>query len=78
LHLPTTVAHSEVVENSQHRHAAHPERTPAYGVVMIIVALAAAIAVSFAGPTWLRIAVYVLAGAAIAVGFVFTLRDYSN
>ncbi|MGG7099714.1 hypothetical protein [Rhodococcus sp. 24CO] len=66
------------MENSQPRHAKHPERTPAYGVVMIIVALTAAITISVIGPAWLRIAVYVLAGAAIAVGFVFTLRDYSN
>lgn len=45
---------------------------------MIVVALAAAITVSFVGPVWLRIMVYVLAAAAIAVGFVFTLRDYST
>lgn len=59
-------------------HRDDPQRTPLYGVLMIIVALAAAIAVSFYGPVWLRIVVYILAVAVIAVGFVFTLRDYSR
>lgn len=78
LHPSAAVAHSGIVENSRNRHTEHPERTPAYGVLMIVVALAAAITVSFVGPVWLRIVVYVLAVAAIAVGFVFTLRDYST
>lgn len=56
----------------------HPERTPFYGVLMIIAALAAAIAVSYYGPTWFRIAVYIVAVPVVAVGFVFTLRDYSR
>ncbi|OYD70972.1 hypothetical protein [Rhodococcus sp. OK302] len=60
------------------RHGEHPQRTPAYGVVMIIVALAAAITVSYVGPVWLRITVYIVAVVTIAVGFVFTLRDYST
>lgn len=72
------MAHSEIVENLQHRHGEHPERTPAYGVVMIIVALGAATTVSFVGPAWLRIVVYVSAVVVIAVGFVLTLRDYST
>ncbi|WP_127947960.1 hypothetical protein [Rhodococcus spongiicola] len=54
------------------------QRTPFYGVVMIIAALAAAIAVSYYGPTWLRVTVYILTVPVVAVGFVFTLRDYSR
>lgn len=42
----------------------------------VIVALAVAI-VSFVGPVRLPIVVYSLAVTTIAVGFVFTLRDYS-
>ena len=56
----------------------HPQRTPFYGVLMIVAALAAAIAVSYYGPTWLRITVYILAVPVVAVGFVMTLRDYSR
>ncbi|MCJ0903367.1 hypothetical protein [Rhodococcus sp. ARC_M6] len=63
---------------SGNRHGEHPQRTPAYGVVMIIVALAAAITVSYVGPVWLRFTVYIAAVVTIAVGFVFTLRDYST
>ncbi|MFD3811417.1 hypothetical protein [Rhodococcus sp. NPDC058639] len=61
-----------------HHRREDPQRTPLYGVLMIIAALAAAIAVSFYGPVWLRIVVYILAVVVIAVGFVFTLRDYSR
>lgn len=64
--------------NAGHDNPQHPQRTPLYGVLMIIAALAAAIVVSFYGPVWIRIVVYILAVAVIAVGFVFTLRDYSR
>ncbi|WP_127955142.1 hypothetical protein [Rhodococcus xishaensis] len=54
------------------------QRTPFYGVLMIIAALAAAIVVSYYGPAWLRVTVYIVAVPVVAVGFVFTLRDYSR
>ncbi|RDI33649.1 hypothetical protein DEU38_1024 [Rhodococcus sp. AG1013] len=70
---PSPGAHTEDVAESE-----HPQRTPFYGVLMIIAALAAAIAVSYYGPTWFRITVYILAVPVVAVGFVMTLRDYSR
>ncbi|GAB2637812.1 hypothetical protein GCM10027068_16860 [Prescottella soli] len=69
----TRGAHTEDVAESE-----HPQRTPFYGVLMIIAALAAAIAVTYYGPTWFRVAVYIVAVPVVAVGFVMTLRDYSR
>ncbi len=67
-----------MADKGHKHHREDPQRTPLYGVLMIIAALAAAIAVSFYGPVWLRIVVYIVAVAVVAVGFVFTLRDYSG
>ncbi|WP_137724048.1 hypothetical protein [Prescottella subtropica] len=56
----------------------HPQRTPLYGVLMIIVALAASTAVTYSGPSWLRVTVYITTVAVVAVGFVMTFRDFSH
>lgn len=58
--------------------AEHPQRTPFYGVLMIVVALAASTAASYSGPAWLRVTVYILSVAVVAVGFVMTFRDFSH
>ncbi|WP_040801339.1 hypothetical protein [Nocardia higoensis] len=52
--------------------------TPFYGVVMILVALGASMLVSYYGPVWLRITIYILTAVAIMVGGVMTFRDYSH
>ncbi|WP_067854983.1 hypothetical protein [Nocardia shimofusensis] len=52
--------------------------TPFYGVVMILAALGASLAVSYYGPTWLRVTVYLLTVAVVMVGGVMTFRDYSR
>jgi len=54
------------------------QRTPFYGVVMIFVALGASMAVSYYGPTWFRVMVYILTVIVIMVGGVMTFRDYSH
>ena len=55
----------------------HPMRTPFYGVLLVVTAMLGATLVSAAGPTWLRVVVYVLAVPAALIGFVMTFRDYS-
>jgi hypothetical protein len=55
----------------------HPQRTPFYGVVLIVVALAAAMIVNRTAPAWAQIPVYVLAVLAAMAGFVMTFRDLS-
>lgn len=54
------------------------QRTPFYGVVMILAALGASMAVSYYGPTWFRVMVYILTAVIIMVGGVMTFRDYSH
>ncbi|WP_410877013.1 hypothetical protein [Nocardia sp. A7] len=54
------------------------QRTPFYGVVLILVALGASMAVSYYGPTWVRVTVYILTVMAVLVGGVMTFRDYSH
>ncbi|WP_280401397.1 hypothetical protein [Nocardia carnea] len=54
------------------------QRTPFYGVVLILAALGAAMAVSYYGPTWFRVTVYILAIMVFLVGGVMTFRDYSR
>ncbi|MFC9787513.1 hypothetical protein [Rhodococcus sp. NPDC127528] len=54
------------------------QRTPLYGVVMILVALGAALAVSYYGPVWFRVVVYLVAVVLVLVGGVMTFRDYSR
>ncbi|WP_327148475.1 hypothetical protein [Nocardia sp. NBC_01329] len=53
------------------------QRTPFYGVVLILAALGASLAVSYYGPMWLRVTVYILTVLAILVGGVMTFRDYT-
>ncbi|GGL20826.1 hypothetical protein [Nocardia jinanensis] len=52
------------------------QRTPFYGVVMILAALGASLAVSYVGPMWFRVTVYILTVVAVLVGGVMTFRDY--
>ncbi|MFE1595017.1 hypothetical protein [Nocardia sp. NPDC058705] len=54
------------------------QRTPFYGVVLILVALGASMAVSYYGPTWIRVTVYILTAMVVVVGGVMTFRDYSH
>ncbi len=54
----------------------HRERTPLYGVLMIIGAMvSAAIVYSLSVPAWLRLVVYVLDVPVAICGFLFTFRD---
>jgi len=55
----------------------HPQRTPFYGVVLLVVALAAAMIVNRTAPVWVQVPVYVLAVLAAMAGFVMTFRDLS-
>ncbi|TCJ93815.1 hypothetical protein [Nocardia alba] len=54
------------------------QRTPFYGVVLILAALGASMAVSYYGPTWIRVTVYILTAVVVVVGGVMTFRDYSH
>ncbi|MEU1985751.1 hypothetical protein [Nocardia sp. NPDC019395] len=54
------------------------QRTPFYGVVLILAALGAAMAVSYYGPDWVRVTVYIVAVMVFLVGCVMTFRDYSH
>ncbi|WP_328390731.1 hypothetical protein [Nocardia sp. NBC_00416] len=54
------------------------QRTPFYGIVLILAALGASIAVSYYGPAWLRVTVYIVTVLAVLVGGVMTFRDYSH
>lgn len=54
------------------------QRTPFYGVVLILAALGASMAVSYYGPTWVRVTVYILTVVVVLVGGVMTFRDYSH
>jgi Flp pilus assembly protein TadB len=55
----------------------HPQRTPFYGVCLLIGALLACWLASSLHTLWLSIGIYVLAGVAAVCGFVMTFRDYS-
>ena len=55
----------------------HPQRTPFYGVVLIVVALAAAMIANRTASAWVQVPVYVLAVLAAMTGFVMTFRDLS-
>lgn len=52
------------------------QRTPLYGVVLILAALAASLVVSYYGPMWFRVTVYILTVVIVLVGGVMTFRDY--
>lgn len=53
-------------------------RTPFYGVLLIVAAMVGSTLATVAGPTWLRVVVYVVAVPAALAGFVMTFRDYSR
>lgn len=54
----------------------HRERTPLYGVLMMIGAMVAAtLAYTLSPPMWLRLTVYIVAVPVALGGFVFTFRD---
>ncbi|AOW91663.1 hypothetical protein BFN03_00445 [Rhodococcus sp. WMMA185] len=55
----------------------HPQRTPFYGVVLIVTAMAVAMIVYRTAPVWLQVPVYVAAFLTALVGFVMTFRDLS-
>lgn len=55
----------------------HPQRTPFYGVVLIMAALAVAMNVHRITSVPLQVPVYVLAALTAMVGFVMTFRDLS-
>ncbi|MEV0363993.1 hypothetical protein ACIBEK_20190 [Nocardia fusca] len=52
------------------------QRTPFYGIVLILAALGASLAVSYYGPMWFRVTVYILTVLVVLVGGVMTFRDY--
>ena len=52
------------------------QRTPFYWIVLILAALGASLAVSYYGPTWFRVTVYILTVLLVLVGGVMTFRDY--
>ncbi|MCX0269655.1 hypothetical protein NLM24_02795 [Nocardia zapadnayensis] len=52
------------------------QRTPFYGIVLILAALGASLAVSYYGPVWFRVTVYILTVLLVLVGGVMTFRDY--
>jgi hypothetical protein len=52
------------------------QRTPFYGIVLILAALGASLAVSYYGPVWFRVTVYILTVLVVLVGGVMTFRDY--
>jgi hypothetical protein len=56
------------------------QRTPFYGIVLILAAMFGALAVYSGeyGPAWFRVVVYVAAVAVVLVGCVMTFRDYSH
>ncbi|MFF0817364.1 hypothetical protein ACFYVR_19705 [Rhodococcus sp. NPDC003318] len=56
------------------------QRTPFYGIVLILASMLGAFAVNYygVGPYWFRIAVYLVAAMVILVGAVMTFRDYSR
>ncbi|EOM75301.1 hypothetical protein DW322_06705 [Rhodococcus rhodnii] len=57
----------------------HPQRTPLYGVLLIVAAMLGSLAVyRVDAPTWLQILVYLAAVAAGVTGFVMTFRDYGH
>lgn len=56
----------------------HPQRTPFYGVLLLMGALGACWVASSIHTGWLSIIIFLLAGVVAALGFVLTFRDYSS
>ncbi|GAA5066717.1 hypothetical protein [Nocardia callitridis] len=54
------------------------QRTPFYGIVLILAALGASMAVTYYGPVWFRVTVYTLTVLLVLIGGVMTFRDYSH
>ncbi|WP_024796001.1 hypothetical protein [Tomitella biformata] len=56
----------------------HPQRTPLYGIALLIGVMVAATVVTMAeAPTGVRIAVYVVGALVAIIGGALTLRDLS-
>jgi hypothetical protein len=54
----------------------HPQRTPFYGVCLIMAAFAACWLASVTHPAWAAGLIYLAAVVIASVGFVMTFRDY--
>jgi hypothetical protein len=54
----------------------HPQRTPFYGVLLLMGALLSLWLASSVDILWLSIAIYVLAAIAAGIGFIMRFRDY--
>jgi hypothetical protein len=54
----------------------HPQRTPFYGVCLLMVAFGACWLASQAHPAWVAALIYVAAFIAASIGLVMTFRDY--
>lgn len=56
----------------------HPQRTPFYGVLLVIAAVLLCWVAASIPTGWQSVTGYLLAVAVGAVGFVMTLRDYDD
>ena len=56
----------------------HPQRTPLYGVLLVVVAVLLCWLTASAFTGWQMVAGYLLAVAIGVFGFVMTLRDYDR
>jgi len=54
----------------------HPQRTPFYGVCLLMLAYGACWLASITHPVWASALIYVGAAAVAMVGFVMTFPDY--
>ena len=54
----------------------HPQRTPFYGVCLLMLAFGACGLASVTHPIWASALIYAGAAAVAMVGFVMTFRDY--
>jgi hypothetical protein len=54
----------------------HPQRTPFYGVCLLMLAFGACGLASITHPAWAAAVIYVAAAAVAMVGTVMTFRDY--
>ena len=54
----------------------HPQRTPFYGVCLLMLAFGACGLASITHPVWAAALIYAGAAAVAAVGFGMTFRDY--
>lgn len=54
----------------------HPQRTPFYGVCLLIAAFGMCVLASMAQPVWVSALIWIGAAAVAMVGFVMSFRDY--